>query len=114
MPAGPVHTLAELASRFGLELQGDGACRVHGVATLANAGPGQITFLANPRYRAQLAASRACAVIVRRADAEADGTPARLVADDPYVAFARVAALFAQRPAPVPGIHPSAVVAAGA
>ena len=110
----PVHTLAELATRFGLELRGDGTRSVHGVATLAGAGPTQLGFLANPRYRSQLAASRAAAVVVRRTDADVEGGPARLVADDPYVAFARIAALFARRPAAVPGVHPSAIVAAGA
>ena len=106
MPAGPVHTLAELASRFGLELQGDGACRVHGVATLANAGPGQITFLANPRYRAQLAETRAGVVVLREDDA-AGFAGTSLVARDPYAAVARIAALFGRGPAPAPGIRSS-------
>ncbi len=110
----PVPTLAELAMRFGLELRGDGTRRVDGVATLASAGPTQLGFLANPRYRTQLATSAAAAVVVRAGDADAEGAPARLVAADPYVAFAKIAALFIDRPAPTPGIHPTAVVAAGA
>ena len=110
----PVHTLADLAERFGLEVRGDGARRIRGVATLATAGADQLGFLANPRYRAQLATSAAAAVVVRPGDADAEGAPARLVASDPYVAFAKIAALFIDRPAATPGIHASAVVAPGA
>ena len=50
-----MHTLGDIAARFGLELRGDPATPIHGVATLATAGAGQLGFLANPRYRAQLA-----------------------------------------------------------
>ncbi|WP_242112216.1 UDP-3-O-(3-hydroxymyristoyl)glucosamine N-acyltransferase [Luteimonas aquatica] len=103
------YTASELAERFALSLHGDGAVRVESVATLAKAGPGQLAFLSNPRYRAQLADSAAAVVVMRAADA--DGYPGTaLVAADPYVAFARIAALF-DPPAPVrPGIHASAVV----
>jgi UDP-3-O-[3-hydroxymyristoyl] glucosamine N-acyltransferase len=110
----PSHTVAELAARFGLEVRGDGTRAIGGVATLATAGADQLGFLANPRYRAQLARSAAGAVVVRAGDADADGASARLVAADPYVAFAKIAALFVDRPAATPGIHPSSVVAASA
>jgi len=102
-------TAADLADRFSLQLRGDGQVRIAGVATLASAGPGQLAFLANPRYRGQLAQSRAAVVVVRAEDADAvPGTA--LVARDPYVAFARISALFEAVPARAPGIHPSAVV----
>ncbi|MBN6103128.1 UDP-3-O-(3-hydroxymyristoyl)glucosamine N-acyltransferase [Xanthomonas sp. CFBP 8703] len=105
----PSHTAHEIAERFGLQLHGDGAVAVHGVATLAHAGPGQLSFLANPRYRAQLADS-AAAVVVLRAD-DADAAPGTaLIARDPYVAFAKIAALFDVAPARPPGIHPSASI----
>ena len=55
----PAFTAAELAERFALQLHGDGSTRVSGVATLAHAGPAQLAFLANPRYRPQLAGSAA-------------------------------------------------------
>ncbi len=112
MPPG--YTLIELGERFGLDVRGDAARRIDGVATLAAAGPGKLAFLANPRYRAQLAGSAAEAVIVQAADADATGASARLVADDPYVAFAKIAALFAQTPSIHPGVHASAVVDASA
>ncbi|RMH91137.1 UDP-3-O-(3-hydroxymyristoyl)glucosamine N-acyltransferase [Lysobacter pythonis] len=101
---------AELAERFGLTLRGDGGARVTGVATLARADSTQLAFLANPRYRAQLAESGAGVVVMREADAE--GAPmTALVARDPYAAFARIAALFEPAPTYPPGIHPSAAVA---
>src|SRR5690606_9206992 len=99
-------TAAALAERFGLSLRGDGATPVESVATLAGAGPRQLSFLANPRYRSQLAGSAAGVVVVREDDAEGlDRT--LLVARDPYVAFARIAALFDPEPVAAPGVHPS-------
>ena len=56
--------LGELAVRFGLELRGDPDIQVERVATLAHAGAGALSFLANPRYRAQLTDTKAAAVIV--------------------------------------------------
>ncbi len=111
---GVAFTVAELAERFDLGVRGDGTCRITGVATLAHAGAEQVSFLANPRYRAQLQTSTAAAVIVRAADADLEGAPVRLIASDPYVAFAKIAALFEHRPAPSPGVHPSAIIAATA
>ncbi|GGK07126.1 UDP-3-O-(3-hydroxymyristoyl)glucosamine N-acyltransferase [Luteimonas terricola] len=107
------HTAAALAERFGLVLRGDGAAEIDAVATLAGAGPRQLSFLSNPRYRGQLAGSAAGIVVVREDDAAGlDRT--LLVARDPYVAFAQIAALFDPPPVANPGVHPSAVVDAGA
>lgn len=109
----PPFRLDELAARFGLAVRGDPALRIDGVATLVHAGPNQLGFLANPRYRSQLAGTRAGAIVLR--EAEADGwNGACLIAADPYVAFARIAALFERAPAATPGAHPSAVIATGA
>ena len=107
------HSLAALAERFGLELRGDGERRIAGVGTLGGAGPEQLSFLSNAHYRSQLADSRAAAVVLRAADAEGHRGNS-LIAGDPYVAFAKIAALFDGASAPSPGIHPSAVVAVGA
>ena len=103
---------SELAQRFGLELRGED-CPVHGVGTLATAGPGQLGFLANPRYRGQLAETAAGVVVLREADLDARPGTA-LLARDPYAAFARIAALFEPKPVRPPGVHPSAVVDATA
>jgi UDP-3-O-[3-hydroxymyristoyl] glucosamine N-acyltransferase len=105
----PAPTLGELAQRFGVELRGDGAARIRGVATLARAGAGDLGFLANPVYRRDLPGCRAEAIVLRAQDAEA-WTGNALLARDPYVAFAKIAALF-DAPAPAaPGVHASAVV----
>jgi UDP-3-O-[3-hydroxymyristoyl] glucosamine N-acyltransferase len=106
-------TAAELARRFALELHGDADARVAGVATLARAGRDELAFLANPRYRSQLAESEAGIVVLGAADAEGHAGTA-LIAADPYVAFAKISALFESRPNATPGIHASAVVDATA
>jgi len=62
-PSAP-RTLTELAALTGATLEGDGSVVVSRVATLEHAGPQDIAFLANPRYRGQLATTRAAAVIV--------------------------------------------------
>ena len=103
----------ELAERFGLAVQGDGAAQVRGVGTLARAEAGQLAFLANPKYRSQLAQTRASIVVMRSDDATGFAGTA-LIATDPYVAFARLAALFEPRPQRAPGIHASADVDASA
>jgi UDP-3-O-[3-hydroxymyristoyl] glucosamine N-acyltransferase len=106
-------TLGDIAKRIGLELRGDPAQPIGGVATLTDATAEHIGFLANPRYRPQLASTQAGAVVLRAADADA-WRGAALIADDPYVAFAHIAALFERTPALEPGIHASASVAASA
>ena len=107
------HTAAALAERFGLVLRGDGAVEIDAVATLSGAGPRQLSFLSNPRYRSQLAGTAAGIVVLRGEDAAGlDRTV--LVAHDPYVAFAKIAALFDPPPVASPGVHPSAVVDASA
>lgn len=106
--SAPVFAASELAQRFGLALRGPDR-DVAGVGTLADAAPHQLGFLANPRYRAQVAETQAGVVVLREDDANAFAGTA-LVARDPYAAFARISALFERLPAREPGIHPSAVV----
>src|SRR5438477_466579 len=85
----------ELARRIGAELRGGGAGDISGIAPLETAGPSQIAFYANPRYRKELQATRAGAVIVSDADAaQVPASAARLVSPQPYVAFAKASALF--------------------
>ena len=89
--------------------------RVEGVAPIESAGPAQCTFYTNPRYKAELAATRAGAVIV--AEGDADKVPSRavaLIAAQPYVAFARASAIFHPAPAAQPGISEDALVSEGA
>jgi UDP-3-O-[3-hydroxymyristoyl] glucosamine N-acyltransferase len=111
--SAPAFRIRELAARFGLELRGDGEAMIRGVATLAKATPDQLSFLANPHYRAQLANSAAGCVVLRAEDAAA-WHGACLVTPDPYLAYAKIAALFERQPTVAPGVHPSAVVAPSA
>lgn len=107
------YRLSDIAARFELERRGDTDPEIVGVGTLANASAGQLGFLANPRYRSQLADTAASAVVLGADDAEHCKAPC-LVARDPYAAFARIAALFELRAAFQPGIHPSAAIAGDA
>lgn len=102
-------TLGEIAVRFGLTLKGDPNERVHEVATLKSARAGALAFLANPHYKSQARTTHASAVIVKEADAD-EGDRNWLIAPDPYVAYAKVAAWLTPKPTAPPGIHPSAVV----
>ncbi len=108
-----VVSLGEIARRFGLVLRGSDAAAIGGVATLAAADAGQLAFLANPRYRRELASTRAGAVLLREADA-ADCPVPCLIATDPYASFVRIAALFAPPRAIAAGVHASAVIDATA
>jgi UDP-3-O-[3-hydroxymyristoyl] glucosamine N-acyltransferase len=109
----PQYTLAELAERFGLEAHGDPATVVDGVGTLSAATASQFTFLSNPKYTSQLAESQA-GIVVLAEEALALRKGAALVAKDPYVAYAKIAALFERVAAAPRGIHPSAVVSPSA
>lgn len=105
-------TLAEFARHLDLTLQGGQADEpVRGLATLAKATSGQIAFLANPKYRQQLAHTRASAVILHP-DLAAECPVPCLLSDNPYLSYAKATALFAPAQAEA-GIHPSAVLEAG-
>jgi UDP-3-O-[3-hydroxymyristoyl] glucosamine N-acyltransferase len=80
---------------------------------LAGATPDAITFLANPLYRGQLAGTRAGAVILAPRDRDACPV-ASLAHAEPYLVYARIAAFLNPKPATVPGVHATAVVAASA
>ncbi|QOH68723.1 UDP-3-O-(3-hydroxymyristoyl)glucosamine N-acyltransferase [Pseudomonas juntendi] len=103
-------TLGQLAEALGATLKGPEALQITGLATLQEAGPGQLTFLANPQYRKYLDNCQAGAVLLKAADAESFAGNALVVAD-PYLAYARISHLFDPKPKAVAGIHPSAVVA---
>ena len=104
-------SLGELAVRFGCELRGDPDTRVERVATLTNADARALAFLANPRYRMQLAETCAGAVVLGAASA-GDCRTAMLLCENPYATYARIATLLHPLPPLAPGVHPSAVVAA--
>lgn len=103
--------LSGLALQIDGVLTGDGAVDICGVAGIREAGSGDVSFIANPRYAPEAASTKASAVIV--AEDWAGNCPAALIrVKNPDVAFARAAMLFyIPAPAPASGVHPSAVVA---
>ena len=106
--------LADLVERLGGQMQGDGTLQVDGIAPLAEATPAQMSFLSNPKLRAQAEQSKAAALILSPADDAVLSVYAgvRILADNPYAYFARAAQMFAAlyRPPRRPGIHPSASI----
>jgi UDP-3-O-[3-hydroxymyristoyl] glucosamine N-acyltransferase len=89
--------LSELAQHVGGRIIGDDRILIHKVAPIEEAGPGEITFLANSRYTAFLASCEASAVIVGPglvAESPTEYRTAYLEASDPYVAFAKILRLF--------------------
>jgi UDP-3-O-[3-hydroxymyristoyl] glucosamine N-acyltransferase len=106
-------TLAELARRFHCEVRGDAGAEVDAVASLESAGPRSVTFVADPGYLKQLERTAAGVVILRAADA-ARYSGNVLIADNPHLCFARIAAYLHPPPAFEPGVHASAVVEEGA
>ncbi|MBL7033824.1 MAG: UDP-3-O-(3-hydroxymyristoyl)glucosamine N-acyltransferase [Candidatus Delongbacteria bacterium] len=80
--------LAELARLVEGRIKGDPDLEIAGIAGLADTDPGMITFMANPRYTAQLSATKAAALICRQVDPRFSG--AFLLVDDPYYAFALI------------------------
>jgi UDP-3-O-[3-hydroxymyristoyl] glucosamine N-acyltransferase len=101
--------LSDLAERLGCRLEGDGEIEIVRVATIQDAGPGELTFLANPKYEAALKSTRASAVLLN------DDTPAApcamLRTRDPYLVFARAVGLFAPPWRPSAGVHAMAAIA---
>ncbi len=104
--------LSELVAQFGGELQGNDVA-VSRVAPLDHADADAIAFLANPKYRAQLQATTAGAVIVPESARDDTALP-RIVTKDPYLYFARVSTLLNPARNQPPGVHPSATVATSA
>ncbi|TWI55494.1 UDP-3-O-[3-hydroxymyristoyl] glucosamine N-acyltransferase [Pseudomonas duriflava] len=106
----PTFTLQQLADRLGAELRGSPEISITGLATLQEAGPGQLSFLANAQYRRFLSETRATAVLLTSADAQGYSGNA-LVISNPYLAYAQLSHLFDRKPKGMPGIHPTACIA---
>ena len=99
--------LSEIAAALGCRLEGDGELPITGVAGMEHAGPGQLTFLANPKYAPKVRHTKASAILI----AKPVPSLACLISANPYLDFARALALFYQPPRPALGIHPLAWVA---
>ncbi len=104
-------TLAEIAEKIGATLvANDDQLLVSGIAALELAESDQISFLANPSYRKQLALTKAAAVILHPDLQEESPVPV-LVMNNPYMGFAKLSQLFDNSPAQAVAIHPSAIIA---
>lgn len=100
--------LGELATRLGADLRGDPELEVTGVKGIEEAGPSEITFVANPRYSGLARTTNAAAVLVEPEFPEISAATLRI--KNPYYAFSRALALFYQPPSYPPDIHPTAVI----
>lgn len=106
-------SLAQVAEAIGGNVHGDQDVLISGLATLSNAGPTHLSFLANPKYAAQLEHTSAAAVIV--SPNVLDQVPCNaIVVDQPYLAFARATKLFDNAPIADQTIHPSAIISSSA
>jgi UDP-3-O-[3-hydroxymyristoyl] glucosamine N-acyltransferase len=106
------YTLVEIAAKFGGRVLGDTGVCISQISTLERANAGQISFLTNSKYHAQLATTQAGAVILGEADSDATDLP-RIIAANPYAYFAKVSDLLNPAPEVKPGVHPSAVIGDG-
>ena len=97
-----------MANRLGAELRGDAEREVTGIKGIEDAGPTEVTFVANPRYGALARKTRAAAVLVEPEFPEIETATLRL--KNPYHAFSRALGMFYQPPVYAPGIHPTAVI----
>ena len=104
--------LGAIAEKLKGRLEGDPDLLIEGIATLKEAGPNHISFLANPRYRRDFASTRAGAVIVGE-DAEPEGKPV-IIVPDPYLSFAMTLGFFHPERRTVHGIDPLSFVSAEA
>ncbi len=103
-------TLREIAQALGCRLEGDPEIEIRAVAAMERAGPGDLTFLANPKYASKVKNTQASAILV----SEPIAGIASLVSTNPYLDFARALALFYQPPEPARRVHPLAYVAPSA
>ncbi len=108
-----MYSLGELAQQLGLSFSGDTQRQLTGLASLTVAGPEDVSFLSDRKLLSELAGTRA-GVVILAPEFVVDSPVDCLIAPDPYLAFARVTALFDNRPLPASGVHASAVVSARA
>jgi len=107
-------TLGELARLLDCPLEGDATIEIRRLATIEDAGPGDLTFLANPKYLPKLADTKASAVIMNGTAASPNEVlaPCAVIRSNaPYLTFARAAQMLAPIAPPTPGLHPQAFVA---
>ena len=106
-------TLEQIVAQLGGRVAGDPRVLIRQVGSLERAGPGQIAFFSNPKFRARLAGTRAAAIVLGAEGEELTALP-RIVCDNPYAYFARVSQLFNPPFTQPAGVHPQAAVSPGA
>ena len=109
-------TLGELARRLECPVEGDAAIEIRRVAKIEDAGPGDLTFLANPKYASKLASTRASAVIMNGETVSfGNAVPCAVIrSKSPYLTFARAAQVLSPDKPPAAGVHPLASISADA
>jgi len=104
--------LKEIAEKLNCAVEGDANLDIAGVAGIEDARPGELTFLANRKYRSALATTRASAVLL--APKESKPSIAALRSSNPYLDFARAIELFHSAPRYAPSVHPTVIISGSA
>ena len=100
--------LGDVAAKIGAELQGDAGLEVTGVNGIEEAGPSEITFVANPRYAGLARTTKAAAIVVEPGFQQIEAATLRI--KNPYHAFNEVLRLFYKGPSYPVGVHPTAAI----
>ena len=106
----PTYSLAVLAKQIGAHVIGEETALVSGIASLDKAGSQDLSFVVSGKYKVALIETQAGAVIMQAGMSEYFAGN-KLIVDDPYLAYAKLSALFDYRPNTAAGIHPTAVIA---
>jgi UDP-3-O-[3-hydroxymyristoyl] glucosamine N-acyltransferase len=107
--------LSDIAGHLGCRVEGDGSIDIRRLSSIDRAAPGDLTFVANAKYAAQLRTTRASAAIVGESEAVDRAAPLPLIrTSNPYLAFARALRLFVTPALPAPGIDPLASISGDA
>ncbi|WP_082160497.1 UDP-3-O-(3-hydroxymyristoyl)glucosamine N-acyltransferase [Candidatus Coxiella mudrowiae] len=103
------YTLNELANAIGATVKGHGDCKIHNIASIVNAQPGEISFLADRKYQKYLTKTKASALLLDKKLAKNCPINA-LIMPNPKLGFIKLLALLRPEVRPKPGIHPTAVI----
>ena len=108
-----IYTLGELAGFLSAEFRGDRDCLITGIGSLANAEPKQISFLNNSLHNKYLTTTKASVVIVKPENVTDINSGNFIIVNDPYLAYAKISALFDDTPQMQPCIHQTALIGEG-
>lgn len=103
------YSLNELAAAIDATVNGDGDCKIHNIATITHAGPGEVSFVTDYKYQKYLTQTKASAILLDKKMASFCSVNA-LVMPNPKLGFIKLLALLRPQFVPPAGVHPSAVV----